>query len=176
MLGYVGLGSDLGDRRAALREALRGMVARGFEVRAVSSVWETEPVDVAGSTGFLNLVAAVEVPDGLDPEEALDRLLEVERGLGRIREAPNRPRVVDLDLLILGDARVASDTLTLPHPRMWTRRFVLAPLAEIAPALRDPTSGLTVERLLSRLPVRPWARARGALDPHEPAPVYSRRL
>ena len=176
MIGYVGLGSDLGDRRAALREALRGMVSVGVAVRAVSSVWETEPVDVAGSAGFLNMAAAVEAPDGTDPELVLERLLEVERSLGRTRETPNRSRIVDLDLLLLGDVRVSSDRLLLPHPRMWTRRFVLAPLSEVAPGLRDPVSGLTVEQTLARLPDRPWARRCGALDPRDPAPVYSGRV
>lgn len=175
MNGYVGLGSDLGDRRAALREALRRMAAGGMRPEALSSVWETEPVDVEGSEGFLNMVVAIRVPSGTDPESVLNGLLAIETAMGRTRGDVPRSRVVDLDLLVLGEEMVRTKRLTLPHPRMWERRFVLAPLEEIAPDLRDPESGLTVRDILRRLPERPWARRVGTLDPPEPAPVYSRR-
>lgn len=152
------------------------MKRAGIAVRAVSSVWETEPVDVPGSSGFLNMAAEIEVPDSTRPESVLDSLLRIERDLGRTREGRNRSRELDLDLLVLGDLRRSGERLTLPHPRMWSRRFVLAPLAEIAPTLREPGTGRTVVESLASLPERPSARCIGTLAPRDPAPVYSRRL
>lgn len=152
------------------------MKRRGIEVRALSSVWETEPVDVPGSRGFLNMAARIEVPDAIESEAVLDRLAEIEKELGRRREGRNRSRVLDLDLLVLGDRIVATERLALPHPRMWSRRFVLAPLAEIAPDLRDPGTGRTVVETLAALPDRPRARNAGPLAPRARAPVYSGRL
>lgn len=176
MTGLVALGSDLGDRRAALHAGIEGMTRGGIAVLALSSVWETEPVDVPGSVGFLNMAARIEVPDATEPEAVLDLLAAIERALGRRREGRNRSRVLDLDLLVLGERIVASERLTLPHPRMWSRRFVLAPLAEIASDLRDPRTGRTVVETLASLPDRPWARNAGPLAPRERAPVYSGRL
>jgi len=174
--GYVGIGSDLGDRRHALRTALEGIARRGLAVWACSSVWEAEPVDVPGSRGFLNMVAEIRVDDRLGPSEVLNRLLDVEREAGRTRGGRHRSRVVDIDLLILGELRCSGPILTLPHPRMWSRRFVLAPLSEIAPHLRSPSSGRTVLGSLALLPERPSATKIGALDPFVAAPVYSGRL
>lgn len=176
MTGLVALGSDLGDRLAALRAGIEGMTRGGIEVSALSSVWETEPVDVPGSSGFLNMAARIEVPDATEPEELLARLNDVEREVGRRRRGRNRSRVLDLDLLVIGDQIVRTERLTLPHPRMWSRRFVLAPLAEIAPDLRDPRTGRTVVETLAVLPDRPWARNAGPLAPRARAPVYSGRL
>ncbi len=176
MRGLVALGSDLGDRLGALRAGIAGMARRGIEVSALSSVWETEPVDVPGSTGFLNMAAAIEVPDAIEPEEVLFRLKEVEREIGGRRRGRNRSRVLDLDLLVLGGRIVETERLTLPHPRMWSRRFVLAPLAEIESDLRDPRTGRTVVETLALLPDRPWAKNAGPLAPRERAPVYSGRL
>jgi 2-amino-4-hydroxy-6-hydroxymethyldihydropteridine diphosphokinase len=151
VVGYVALGSNLGDRRAHLRMGLQGMAARGIVPARCSSLWETEPVGSTEPRWFLNMVARVRT--SLSPHGALGALLEVERRVGRTRSAAGRnaPRILDLDLLTLGDARIDDDRLTLPHPRMWERRFVLCPLAEIAPGLREPASGRTVREILEGL-------------------------
>ncbi len=155
MRGYVALGSNLGDREGSLRAGLAGMGRRGLAARALSSVWETEPVDSPEPLWFLNMVAEVET--GLPPRRVLEMLLEVEREVGRVRSVRNAPRALDLDLLLLGDLRVQEDGLLLPHPRMWTRRFVLAP------QLRDPVRGRTVTEALASLPAAPTARSLGPL-------------
>ena len=133
MLGYVGLGSNVGDRESHLREALIAMDRAGIAPVAVSSVWETEPVDGAGPGWFLNMVARVATE--LSPEAMLKALQAIERAHGREPGIKNAPRQLDLDLLILGGLKRHSAELTLPHPRMWSRRFVLAPLAELDPEL-----------------------------------------
>jgi len=161
MRGYVALGSNLGDRQGALRAGLEGMRRRGLPPRLLSSVWETEPVDAPEPLWFLNMVAEVET--GLPPRRVLELLLEVEREVGRVRTVRNAPRTLDLDLLLLGDLRLEEDGLILPHPRMWMRRFVLAPLAELAPDLRDPVGGTTVAGALAALPPQPAARPLGPL-------------
>ncbi len=159
--GFVGLGSNLGDREAYLRAGIAGIAARGLAVLALSSIWETEPVDSDEPLPFLNMVARVGTD--LTPEAVLDRLLEVEAATGRVRTSRNAPRVLDLDLLLLGGFRRAGPRLVLPHPRMWERRFVLAPLAEIAPDLVDPESGRTVRECLAALRDPHAVRKRGAL-------------
>ena len=148
--GYVGLGSNLGDREAYLRAGIAGIARKGIALLALSSVWETQPVDTEEPSWFLNMAARIGTD--LPPEDVLERLLEVEADAGRVRTARNAPRVLDLDLLLLGDCRRHGPRLVLPHPRMWERRFVLAPLAEIAPGLVDPGSGRTVLEALASLP------------------------
>ena len=158
---YIALGSNLGDRAANLRAGLTGLAARGLAASAESSVWETEAVDTPEPLAFLNLV--VRAVTMLGPLAVLDRILEVERELGRIRSVRNAPRVLDLDLLLLGDLRCDGPRLVLPHPRMWERRFVLEPLAEIAPGMRDPRSGCTVSEACQRLPRTHAVHALGRL-------------
>ena len=143
MLGYVGLGSNIGDREEHLRAGLLAMARGGVRATVVSSLWETEPVDGAGPDWFLNMVALVVT--NLPPGAVLGVLLASERERGRQRRRPNAPRELDLDLLTLGGLTRSTADLTLPHPRLWSRRFVLAPLAELAPefahglaALDDP--------------------------------------
>ena len=174
MVGYVGLGSNVGAREEHLLAGLLAMHRAGLAVTAVSSLWETEPVGGAGPGWFLNMAARIGTERS--PEEVLRVLLAVERARGRIRSRPNAPRELDLDLLLLGDERRATPELTLPHPRIWSRRFVLAPLAEIAPALVNPATGRTVARELEALDDPHIVRRAGALALPETIPVYSRAL
>jgi 2-amino-4-hydroxy-6-hydroxymethyldihydropteridine diphosphokinase len=165
MLGYVGLGSNIGDREGHLRAGLVAMARGGVSPVAVSSLWETEPVGGAGPTWFLNMVARVETD--LPPEEVLEVLLASERDRGRHRARPNAPRELDLDLLLLGELKRSTPELTLPHPRLWTRRFVLAPLAEIAPEFAGALAGLVDPHEARRI---------GKLALPETLPVYSPAL
>jgi 2-amino-4-hydroxy-6-hydroxymethyldihydropteridine diphosphokinase len=145
-LAYVGLGSNLGDRDAALRAALELL---GGDVVAVSSFRETEPVGYLDQPAFLNAAAALETE--LEPCALLERLLAVERELGRTRDGPRfGPRTIDLDLLLYEDRVIDEPGLVVPHPRMAERRFVLEPLAELDPELAVPGQG-RVSDLLSRL-------------------------
>jgi len=149
-VGYVALGSNVGDRRANLALGLAGMVERSLAPTRRSSIWASEPVGASTPEWFLNMV--VQIRSSKSALEVLDGLLDIERAAGRIRTAVrNAPRTLDLDLLTLGDATVASERLTLPHPRMWQRRFVLAPLAEIDPDLVNPGTGKTVLQSLREL-------------------------
>lgn len=136
--GYLGLGSNVGDRVANLRAAIAGLRERGVEVEAVSSGYETEPVgEILDQPDFLN--AAIRVRTGLGPEDLLDTLKLVEREQGREGGRPRHsPRVIDIDLLLLGDLEYESDRLKLPHREVTTRRFVLVPLLEIDPELALP--------------------------------------
>ncbi|MDI3316650.1 MAG: 2-amino-4-hydroxy-6-hydroxymethyldihydropteridine diphosphokinase [Bacillota bacterium] len=133
--GFLGLGSNLGEREEALRSALRLLGAEaGIRVRRVAGLWETEPLGFREQPWFLNTVAEVET--GLPPEELLARALAVEARLGRVRGLRWGPRTIDIDLLWLDGVERSGAELTLPHPRMQERAFVLAPLAELEPDLR----------------------------------------
>jgi 2-amino-4-hydroxy-6-hydroxymethyldihydropteridine diphosphokinase len=165
MLGYVGLGSNLGDREENLRAGLIAMARGGVVPVAVSSLWETEPVDGAGPGWFLNMAARVAT--SLSPEGVLAILLAAERERGRERRRPNAPRELDLDLLTLEDLVRSSPELTLPHPRLWSRRFVLAPLAELAPEFARGLADLDDPHQVVR---------RGKLALPETLPVYSPAL
>ena len=172
MRGYVALGGNLGDRLERLREGLRGMARGGLTVVRVSSAWETEPVGTPEPGWFLNAAARIET--SLEPEAVLEILLAIERGAGRVRAERNAPRPLDLDLLDLGGLRRGGPALELPHPRLWQRAFVLAPLAEIDADLREPGTGRTPAEALEALasPSRVVRAARLAL-PND-GPVYSR--
>jgi 2-amino-4-hydroxy-6-hydroxymethyldihydropteridine diphosphokinase len=159
-LAYVGLGSNLGDRAGNLLLAVRGMLEAGFSVARLSSIYETEPVGVREQPSFLNMVAELRVA-AFSPEQVMARLLRIEYAGGRRREAGLRgPRTIDLDLLLYGDERSSTEFLHLPHPRLHERRFVLAPLAELAPELIHPVVGLSIRQLLSetldRSEVKRW--------------------
>jgi 2-amino-4-hydroxy-6-hydroxymethyldihydropteridine diphosphokinase len=142
---YVGLGANLGDRAATMRAALEQLSAEpGIEVVAVSSFRETEPVGITDQPRFLNAAAAVETE--VAPHELLDRLLGIERRLGRTREGPRfGPRTIDLDLLVYGDRRIDEPGLEVPHPRLHERLFALEPLAELDPQLVVPGHGPLAE-------------------------------
>jgi 2-amino-4-hydroxy-6-hydroxymethyldihydropteridine diphosphokinase len=141
---YVGLGANLGDREASIRTA-----AALLAVRRLSTIRETEPWGNPDQPPFLNAVAELET--GLAARELLDRLLGVETSLGRTREGPRwGPRTIDLDLLLYGSERLDEPGLTVPHPHLHERLFVLEPLAELEPALEVPGKG-AVSDLLARL-------------------------
>jgi 2-amino-4-hydroxy-6-hydroxymethyldihydropteridine diphosphokinase len=165
---YVGMGSNLGDRAGSLLLGVRGMLAAGLRVARLSSVYETEPFGVEEEQpAFLNMVAELSAPLP-PPAELLRLLLDIERGAGRRRARPLAPRTLDLDLLLYGDERSEADALTLPHPRLHLRRFVLVPLAELIPAARHPTLGASFAQLLAATPddsrVELWKPGGGMKD------------
>ncbi len=145
---YLGLGTNLGDREANLERARELLTGERLRITRASSIYETEPRDLAGQPWFLNQV--IEVETSLFPLQLLERGLSVERAMGRERRVPKGPRLIDIDVLLYGNAVVsAPPRLEIPHPRMVERRFVLEPLAELAPDLRHPVTGHTLRRMLA---------------------------
>src|SRR5262245_49765630 len=160
-VAYLGLGSNLGDRAANLLQALLALFSREFKLIKASSIYETEPVDYPEQPTFLNMVIAL-TGEELEPFSLLEFCLEIEVRLGRRRTILRGARTIDIDLLLLDD--LVTDgirhgiELILPHPRMHLRRFVLAPLVEIAPALRHPVLGKTMRELLDEADRSPAVR------------------
>jgi 2-amino-4-hydroxy-6-hydroxymethyldihydropteridine diphosphokinase len=148
-LVYLSLGSNVGNREQHLRDAISRLEAPGRVVR-VSSFYETEPVEVTDQAWFLNCAVSLETE--LSPEQLIARLLEIERGMGRKRVPKKGPRTIDMDIVLFGSEIVNSPTLTIPHPAMHQRRFVLEPLVEIAPEAWHPVLKKTARELLEKLP------------------------
>ena len=146
---YVGLGSNLGDREANLREAVRRLEADAIRVVRRSSLYETEPRDIRDQPWFLN--AAVEAETDLFPLQLLARIQNIERAMGRRRITPKGPRNIDIDILFYGRSVIRTPELETPHPRIAERAFVLEPLVEIAPEFRHPLSGKTATEMLAVL-------------------------
>jgi len=161
--GYLGLGSNVGDRESHLRAAIEMLRERGVEVEEISSTYETEPVgEVLDQADFLN--AAIRIRTDLEPEALLDLCKEIEVARGRTLDAPRHsPRPLDVDLLLLGDLQLSSERLTLPHPEVSSRRFVLAPLLELDPTLALP-GGQRITELLEALGPGQRAERMGSLD------------
>lgn len=145
---YLGLGSNLGDRESQLRAALTSLNNNGVRVVRSASVYLTEPRDYADQPWFLNTV--VQADTELEPQDLLQRCLRIEREAGRNRTTPNGPRTLDIDIVFYADRVIDLPGLTIPHPRYAGRRFVLEPLAEIAPNLIDPKRGVRVRDLLEQ--------------------------
>ena len=146
---YLSLGSNLGDREENLRTAIAGLAEFG-KVVAVSSFFETEPVDVAAQPWFLN--CAVRLETEKMPRQLIAAILNLEQGMGRQRKQKKGPRTIDIDVLLFGSSIIEIPSLTIPHPRLHERRFVLEPLAEITPDARHPVFKRTVRELRDALP------------------------
>jgi 2-amino-4-hydroxy-6-hydroxymethyldihydropteridine diphosphokinase len=160
---YLGLGSNVGDREAHLRAALRLLREHGVEVEATSSLYETEPVgEILDQPDFLN--AVVRVGTDLEPDELLDLCKAIEVEQGRMMGGPRHgPRPLDIDVLLIGDLELSNDRLTVPHPEVTSRRFVLVPMLELDPALALP-DGTRLEHALERLSEGERVERVGPLD------------
>jgi 2-amino-4-hydroxy-6-hydroxymethyldihydropteridine diphosphokinase len=146
---YLGLGSNIGDRAANLREAVERLENEEVAIVRRSSLYETEPRDFLDQASFLN--AVVEATTDLFPLQLLARIRKLERDMGRQRVIPKGPRNIDIDILFYGRSIIQTAELETPHPRLSDRRFVLEPLAEIAPEFRHPVTGKLVREILAAL-------------------------
>jgi 2-amino-4-hydroxy-6-hydroxymethyldihydropteridine diphosphokinase len=148
-IAYLSLGSNLGDRAANLRLALEGLGRLGT-VEAVSAFYETEPVGLTSQPWFLNCAAKLDTEKM--PRQLISGILNLEQAMGRQRKQKNGPRIIDIDILLFGTSVVDTPSLTVPHPRLHERRFVLEPLTEIAPDVRHPVFKRTIRELRDALP------------------------
>ena len=146
---FLALGSNLGNRRANLHAAIDGLSRHGVQIMRGASVYSTEPKELRVQPWFLNTV--IEAVTEFDPEKLLGVCLDVEQSLKRTRLATNGPRTLDIDIILFGDRVVQSDRITIPHPRYAVRRFVLEPLAEIAPDVIDPLRNQSISEILDQV-------------------------
>jgi 2-amino-4-hydroxy-6-hydroxymethyldihydropteridine diphosphokinase len=144
---YLSLGSNLDDRESNLRRALQMLASPDLHVKRVSSLYETEPQDLRRQPWFLNLVAEVET--ALFPIQLLHRIQKIEKELGRKRIVEKGPRIIDIDIVFFGNFVIHTPLLEIPHPRMQDRRFVLEPMAELAPDLRHPVTRRSLREMLA---------------------------
>jgi 2-amino-4-hydroxy-6-hydroxymethyldihydropteridine diphosphokinase len=143
---YLSLGSNIGEREQNIARAIDSLPSYGVRVVKESALYETEPVELRAQDWFLNCIAKVET--SLSAQELMQVLLQIERSMGRERLIPKGPRIIDVDIVLYGAEIVTEPHLEIPHPRMKDRRFVLAPLAEIAPEMVHPTLKKTIRQLL----------------------------
>lgn len=144
---YIGLGSNLGDRAGNLLLAVRGLLEASFTVTKLSAIYETDPIGISSGSKFLNMAAEIRMVN-ITPSQVMARLLRIEYLLGRGDKSVKKPRTVDLDLLFFGNTRMETPFLTLPHPRLHIRKFVLCPMAEIAPSFVHPVLHKEIRELL----------------------------
>ena len=149
---YIALGSNLGNREEYLRTGLRHLAEQGIDITQTASVYSTAPRDVLDQPRFLNTV--IEADTALSPQELLATCLDIEQQNKRVRGTGTNkaPRTLDIDIIFYGTEIIRTPELTIPHPRFAVRRFVLLPLAEIAPNFVDPVSGRTIAELLAHCP------------------------
>ena len=147
---YIGLGSNLGDRAGNLLLAVRGLFEASLRVNRLSAIYETEPHGVAHTESYLNMVAEVFVTN-ITPAQMLARMIRIEYLLGRRNKFENAPRTVDLDLLFYGDTNLDTPFLTVPHPRLQYRKFVLVPMAELSPHFIHPIFNKSIQELLNEI-------------------------
>ena len=166
---YIGLGSNLGDRAGNLLLAVRALMEASFFVNKLSAIYETEPVEIESDVNFLNMVAEIHVTSVSAPQ-MMARILRIEYLLGRREKSLNKPRTADIDILFFGDQQLESEFLKLPHPRLHLRKFVLCPLAEIAPNFVHPVLQKEIADILAecedRSEVKRW-------DPNTGVPMTS---
>ena len=153
---YLSLGSNLGDQARNLRDAIAALRKAGIDVTRISSMYETEPVDYLDQPWFLNI--AIEAETELPAVALLKALRQIEANIGSKKLVSKGPRLIDLDILLYGDETIDTPELQVPHPRMHLRRFVLEPLAEIAPNVCHPGSGLSAAEMLANLPDKSTVR------------------
>jgi 2-amino-4-hydroxy-6-hydroxymethyldihydropteridine diphosphokinase len=148
-LVYLSLGSNIGDRESHLRDAISRLEKKG-RIKSIASFYETEPVEFTDQARFLNCALALETEEA--PEQLMESVLHIEQEMGRKRQQNKGPRTIDIDILLFSDTIIDSPKLTIPHPAMHERRFVLQPLSEIAPEVRHPVLKKTIRELLGALP------------------------
>ena len=147
---YIGLGSNLGDRAGNLLLAVRGLMEAGLHVDRLSAIYEAEPVGVKDHGNYLNMVAEITLTN-ITPSQILARMIRLEYLLGRRHKFLQAPRTADLDLLLYGDSDIKTDFLQVPHSKLQERRFVLVPLAELAPHLIHPVLNKTIAKVLENV-------------------------
>jgi 2-amino-4-hydroxy-6-hydroxymethyldihydropteridine diphosphokinase len=146
---YIGIGANLGDRKASCLRSIEILKEKGIVIRKISSLYETEPWGVEDQPKFLNM--AIEIETGLAPEYLLALLKDIEKEIGREHTSRWGPRTIDLDILLFNDLIIDREDLTIPHPHMHERDFVLRPLFEIAPDIKHPVLQVTIRELVQTL-------------------------